>query len=84
MPTKRKRQYEIQVNVEVTDIAELREYAMERAHFAGMSLKEFLSGESPDPNENIEYWLGWAFDAGTPEGCGFEIQDSRTVYEGDV
>jgi len=71
--------YQIQVDVNVTDPAELRDYALERAHFAGISLKEFRSGETTVESENIEYWLGWAFDAGTPEGCGFEIEESRTL-----
>jgi hypothetical protein len=70
--------YQIQVDVNVTDPNELRDYAMKRAHDAGISKKEFLQGECNEAGCNIEYWIGWAFDAGTPEGCGFEIENSQS------
>jgi len=27
--------------------------------------------------------FGWAFDSGTPENCGFTIEDSGSDYEGE-
>ncbi|MDE2020562.1 MAG: hypothetical protein KGJ13_09525 [Patescibacteria group bacterium] len=76
--------YQVQISVSVNDLAELREYAMERALTSGCTKHEFEYGEAEAAEDNIEYWLTWAFDAGTPEGCGFEIEDSQTVYEGNV
>lgn len=76
--------YQVQVSVEVTDVAELRDYAMKRACDAGMSKKEFLSGEACELADNIEYYLGWAFDAGTPEEAGFRIEQSSVTAERNV
>lgn len=72
------KQYKVWVEVDVEDTAELRSYAQARAVKSGMSESEFASGEheGDDIDLNIEYWLGWSFDAGTPTGCGFSIQAS--------
>jgi len=76
--------YQVQIDVRVHDVAELRAFALARAVEAGISKADFIDQECDDPQDNVEYWLGWVFDAGTPEGCGIEIEDSRAVYEGDA
>lgn len=72
------RLYQAWIEVEVTNTAELRAYAMQRAIDRGISESEFttVEHEGDDFDLNISYWLGWCFDAGTPTACGFEIQDS--------
>lgn len=75
--------YRIWVAVIVHDLTQLREYAAKRAADAGMSENEFVTGEHDEPEANVRYWLGWAFDSGTPENCGFNIEDSGADYEGE-
>lgn len=68
---------QIQVDVTIQDLPELKAYALKRAIECGMTEAEFNEGECDDPSDNISYWLGWCFDAGTPEHCGFQIESSR-------
>ena len=74
--------YRAWVAVTVYDLAQLREYAWQRAKAIGMSEDEFDQGSHDDPESNATYWLGWAFDAGTPEHCGFQIEGSGCDFEG--
>lgn len=76
--------YRIEVEVTLIDPRELREYALKRALESGnVTLADFANGEVYASDgayalqENIKYWLGWAFDAGTPLRCGFQIEESR-------
>lgn len=68
--------YRVYVDVELVDYKELRSYALSRALAAGMTEAEFSEGEHGEEDDNASYWLGWAFDAGTPERCGFSITES--------
>jgi hypothetical protein len=71
--------FRVNIDVTVYDMAQLRDYAMQRALVdARMPAAEFETGESEDAESNISYWLGWAFDAGTPEGCGFQMHEAET------
>lgn len=76
--------YQIQINVTVHDLDLLKAYALGRALASGLSEAEFNEGEHDAPEDNITYWLGWAFDSGTPPNCGFDIEDSGCVFEGSV
>lgn len=67
---------QVQIDVTIHDLTELKNHALARAMDAGMSAAEFNGGEHDEPADNISYWLGWAFDAGTPDGCGFQIEGS--------
>jgi hypothetical protein len=75
--------YQIRIDVSVYDLAQLRAYALKRAlnDCNGMTEAEFTNGDHDDPEDNVSYWLGWCFDAGTPPNCGFEIQESETIFE---
>ncbi|WLA80310.1 hypothetical protein [Bradyrhizobium elkanii] len=68
---------QVQIDVTVYDMAELKAYALKRAIGAGMTEAEFNEGEHDEATDNLSYWLGWCFDAGTPEHCGFQIESSR-------
>jgi hypothetical protein len=69
--------FRVHIDVTIHDLEQLRDYALQRALIdTQMSAAEFETGESEDTESNIAYWLGWAFDAGTPEGCGFQIENS--------
>lgn len=70
-------QAQVQVDVTIHDLDLLRDYALRRALASGVSRGEFFQGQHEEKSDNIAYWIGWAFDAGTPENCGFEIQSSR-------
>jgi hypothetical protein len=72
--------YQIRIDVEVYDLSELRAYALKRCHEAGMNVTEFETGEHDDPEANVTYWLGWAFDSGSPVNAGFRIDDSETIF----
>jgi hypothetical protein len=70
----------IEVEVQVQDHAELRAYALRRAIEGGIDEQEFETGETGETSaENVDYWLCWAFDAGTPEQCGFQINHSAST-----
>jgi hypothetical protein len=74
--------YTVTVEVDINDLPELRAYALHRAiTLCDIDEAEFETGEHPtadgDVSEhNIRYWLAWAFDAGTPPLCGFQIENS--------
>lgn len=75
---------QVQIDVTVDDLDLLRAYALKRAIEAGMTEAEF-DAEAPDePRDNLSFWLGWCFDAGTPEGCGFQIESSRVEDFGEL
>lgn len=73
--------YCVMVDVEVQDDAALREYALKRASQAGMSFEDFGQLEGNEEDRRA-FYLGWAFDNGTPDGCGFEIQQSNVEGSG--
>ena len=69
--------FTVKIEVEVNDIAELRTYALQRALAeCNIDEAEFETGESDDVGKNVRYYLCWAFDAGTPRNCGFQIDNS--------
>lgn len=68
--------YRVYVEVRIHDLTLLRAAALARAIAAGMGAEEFANGEHDEPADNASYWLGWFFDSGTPENCGFEIENS--------
>lgn len=70
--------YRVYVDVIVNDTEELRKFALSRAMASGVTAESFAEGdhEGNDADLNVRYWLGWAFDAGTPDNCGFQIENS--------
>lgn len=73
----------IEITVNTDDRPTLRAYAMSRAiSHCGMSETEFVhyENEAYADNAEIEFWLGWAFDAGTPDDGGFQIESSQVEY----
>ena len=70
--------YAVTVELIVTDRAALAAYAQKRAVDCGITEREFKSYEAKayEGESEVEFWLGWVFDNGTPPNSGIEIQDT--------
>jgi hypothetical protein len=68
--------YTVSVELIVTDRAALAAYAQKRAVDCGITELEFKAYEAKayEGESEIEFWLGWVFDNGSPPGI--EIQDT--------
>lgn len=68
--------YTVSIELTVTDRAALAAYAKDRAIDCGLDAREFnaLEEEAYSDDREIDYWLTWVFDNGSPPGI--EIQDT--------
>jgi hypothetical protein len=74
--------YKVSVELIVTDRAALAAFAKKRAIDCGITEREFTALETKayEGESEVDYWLGWVFDNGSPPGI--EIQDTEVSASG--
>lgn len=76
--------FRVIVEVEVKDRQQLAAFAKKRALEGGMTAQEFdvYQDVAYQNDDEIGFWLGWAFDNGTPPDSGFAIEQTTVESNG--